>query len=49
MYDEEKGKLCKMNNLSCLEDLALIEYMFCDKTGTLTKNQLKFREIKLID
>ena len=32
-----------------MEDLAIVQYMFCDKTGTLTKNQLKFREIKLIE
>lgn len=35
--------------MSSMEDLALVKYIFCDKTGTLTKNELKFREIKLID
>ena len=28
----------EINNLSILEDLALVRHVFCDKTGTLTKN-----------
>ena len=38
LYDEETGKQVKLNNFGVTEDLALVEYMFCDKTGTLTKN-----------
>ena len=49
LYDAEKGKKCGLNNMGVIEDLAIIEYMFCDKTGTLTKNQLKFREISLVE
>ena len=49
VYDYEKGKVCKVNNMNALEDLAQVNYMFCDKTGTLTKNELIFREMKLID
>jgi len=28
-----------------LEDIARINHIFCDKTGTLTKNQLIFKSI----
>jgi magnesium-transporting ATPase (P-type) len=28
----------RINNLFILEDIAEIDHMFCDKTGTLTKN-----------
>ena len=35
--------------MNALEDLAQVKFMFCDKTGTLTKNELIFREMKLID
>ena len=49
IYDYEKGKVCKVNNMDALEDLAQVKFMFCDKTGTLTKNELIFREMKLID
>ena len=34
---------CQVKNLTMLEDFAQINYLFCDKTGTLTKNQLIFK------
>ena len=49
LWDEEKLSKCRMNNMGILEDLGMVDYLFCDKTGTLTKNQLKFKEIKLIE
>jgi len=34
---------CEVKNLTTIEDLAKVNNIFCDKTGTLTKNQLIFR------
>lgn len=49
MYDVEKSHAdrvlvgCEVKNLEILEDLSRITQIFCDKTGTLTKNELIFR------
>lgn len=34
---------CSVRNMTMLEDVANITHVFCDKTGTLTQNQLVFR------
>ena len=36
-------KHCKVRNLNMIEELAQIEYLFCDKTGTLTANVMQFK------
>ena len=36
---------CNVKNLTMVEDLAKVNHIFCDKTGTLTKNELIFRSI----
>ena len=36
-----------VKNMSLHEDLAQIDYIFCDKTGTLTQNELRFRGLCL--
>ena len=39
----------KVNNFGSLnEDLANISHICCDKTGTLTKNELIFRQLSLV-
>jgi magnesium-transporting ATPase (P-type) len=40
---ELKG--CKVKNLELMQDFSLINNIFCDKTGTLTKNQLIFKTL----
>jgi magnesium-transporting ATPase (P-type) len=49
MFDFERSCIekeligCDVKNLSMLEDFAQINHLFCDKTGTLTKNELIFK------
>lgn len=49
LYMESDASLegCKVKNMSLLEDLSRVDYLFCDKTGTLTQNHLKFRGLCL--
>ena len=55
MVDEERSVEdlsivgCEVKNLTTLEDLAKVNNIFCDKTGTLTKNQLIFRGMGVRD
>ena len=38
---------CQVKNMTLLEDLSRITHLFCDKTGTLTKNELVFRSLAI--
>jgi P-type E1-E2 ATPase len=48
-YLMNEVKKAKCNTLNLHEELGQVEYLFCDKTGTLTKNELVFRGIAMPD
>ena len=50
-FDRSTGTVERLhcNTLNLHEELGEIEYMFCDKTGTLTKNELKFKTLSFCD
>lgn len=44
MYDKETDQPAKVRTSDYIEDLGQIEYLFSDKTGTLTENQMDFKQ-----
>jgi phospholipid-translocating ATPase len=47
MYDEKLDQPAKVNSSDLNEDLGQIEYLFSDKTGTLTENIMIFKQFYL--
>ncbi|KAG2171504.1 hypothetical protein INT43_008230 [Umbelopsis isabellina] len=44
MYDEETGTHCIPRSWNLSDDLGQVQYVFSDKTGTLTRNIMEFRK-----
>eukprot|EP00761_Pharyngomonas_kirbyi_P003825 gb/GECH01003829.1/.p1 GENE.gb/GECH01003829.1/~~gb/GECH01003829.1/.p1 ORF type:complete len:1254 (+),score=257.06 gb/GECH01003829.1/:1-3762(+) len=44
MYDKDTDTPAKAKTSNLQEELGQIEYVFCDKTGTLTRNVMEFRK-----
>ncbi|PAA69169.1 hypothetical protein BOX15_Mlig005692g1 [Macrostomum lignano] len=48
MYDEEKDIPAECRALNITEDLGQIQYVFSDKTGTLTENKMEFKRCSIM-
>ena len=46
MYDAVHDKSTECRALNIPEELSQVEFMFCDKTGTLTENKMVFISLK---
>jgi phospholipid-transporting ATPase len=47
MRDPETGEFARCRNSNLNEDLGKIEYVFSDKTGTLTSNEMQLRQVSI--
>jgi phospholipid-transporting ATPase len=47
MYDELSGKTATARTSDLIEELGQVEFVFSDKTGTLTKNEMEFRKCSI--
>jgi phospholipid-transporting ATPase len=43
MYTVDKDRKAKVSSTSIIEELGQIDYIFSDKTGTLTRNVMEFK------
>ena len=49
MRDPETGDYALARNTSLIEDLGKVDYVFSDKTGTLTSNEMQLRQVAVKD
>ncbi|KAK2497659.1 hypothetical protein MC885_019972 [Smutsia gigantea] len=47
IYHEESDEKAQVNTSDLNEELGQVEYVFTDKTGTLTENEMQFRECSI--
>ena len=47
MRDPDSGEYARARNTNLNEDLGKIDYVFSDKTGTLTANEMQLREVAI--
>jgi len=47
MINKEGTRHVEVHNMMLHEELGQINYMFCDKTGTLTQNNLVFKGLSI--
>ena len=47
MFDVEDGKFALCRNSDLIEELGQVEFIFSDKTGTLTQNKMEFKKCQV--
>lgn len=47
LYDPKTDQPAQVNATDLNEDLGQVEYLFCDKTGTLTDNEMLFKQFSI--
>lgn len=48
MREGPKGEGARARNSDIVEDLGMVEYIFSDKTGTLTSNEMQLRMLSIM-
>ena len=48
MREGPKGEGARARNSDIVEDLGMVEYVFSDKTGTLTSNEMQLRMLSVM-
>ncbi len=47
IYDREDKKFSLCRNSDLIEELGQVEFVFSDKTGTLTQNKMEFKKVSI--
>jgi P-type E1-E2 ATPase len=47
MYSYEDKNLASCRNSDLIEEMGQVEFVFSDKTGTLTQNKMEFKKISV--